>query len=72
MCLCYYSQKKKKKKKKSFVCEQMALGIGWIFIKALKSLKNCTFYGLFLSKALKIKITKRKITIRKLHRDYLS
>ena len=50
----------------------MALGIGLILIKSLKSLKNCTFYGLFFYKALKIKITKRKITIRKLHRDYLS
>ena len=44
---------------------KMAWGIGWTFIRALKSLKNCTYDGLFLAKAY-------NVSVRIFQRNYVS
>ena len=43
---------------------KIAWGIGWTFIRALKSLKNCALMGSFLSKGC--------VSVRKLQRNYVS
>ena len=45
------------------VVSKMAWGIGWIFIRALKSLKNCALIGSFCPK---------NASVRKLQRNYVS
>ena len=47
------------------VVSKMAWEIGWTFIRALKSLKNCTLSGLFLFKAY-------NVSVRKFQRNFVS